>query len=102
MYGLFSVDTDKGFIHTTSIGFIDDYWAFYLSHIDEDGKVWIALYDQCFYIFNPKDGSWLHKMCYGAFRNAITDIMPFKRQPIDAFLIKPVVVSTFAFNFYTP
>ena len=102
VYGLFSVDTDKGLYTYHANRLIDDYWAFYLSHIDEDGKVWIGTYDQCFYIFNPKDGSWLHKMCYGAFRNAITDIMPLGRDSLLMLSDKNLLLYRPSLSTFTP
>lgn len=76
VYGLFSVDTRTGeFAYHPNVN-IDDYWAFYLSYIDEEGKLWIGTYDQCFFIFNPKTGSWLQKKCDSENRPVISDIVP--------------------------
>lgn len=63
VYGLFSV-------HTPTMKFtwypnhnIDDYFAFYISCIDESGVLWITTYDQCFYTFNPNNNQWQHQAC---------------------------------------
>ncbi|MBK8700750.1 MAG: histidine kinase [Saprospiraceae bacterium] len=62
-YGLFSVDTHKkSFTHYPNPD-IQDYWAFYLSHLDAKGKLWIGTYDKCFYTFDPAELKWMAHPC---------------------------------------
>lgn len=82
VYGLFSVDTRTGtFVYHPNAN-IDDYWAFYLNYIDKEGKLWIGTYDQCFYIFNPTSGLWIHKKCDSENQSVITDILPLGRDSL--------------------
>ncbi len=63
VYGLFSV-------HTPSMTFtyhphpdLNDYFAFYISHVDKNGTLWIGTYDKCFYTYQSKNGKWKHHIC---------------------------------------
>lgn len=102
VYGLFSVDTRNGIYTYHANKHIDDYWAFYLSHIDDEGKIWIGTYDQCFYIFNPKDGNWLHKACNTYYGNAITDIMPIGRDSLLMLSDKNLLLFRPSLSTFTP
>ncbi len=82
VFGLFSVNTQSGqFVYHPNEG-IDDYWAFYLCHIDSKGWLWIASYDKCFYIFDPDSGVWQHKKCGIKNGQKVTDILPLTRDSL--------------------
>lgn len=75
VYGLFTVNTRSGeFVYHPNPS-IDDYWAFYLCHIDPKGKLWIGTYDRCFYSFDPDTQMWVHQNC-GKNLQIVTDILP--------------------------
>ncbi|MBP6396918.1 MAG: histidine kinase [Saprospiraceae bacterium] len=76
VYGLFSVDTRTGQYTHHANPAINDYWAFYLSNIDADGRLWMGTYDQCFYIYNPATNIWVQGNCRELSTPKITDIRP--------------------------
>lgn len=63
VYGLFSVHTPSSSYTYYPNPEVDDYFAFALRHIDKEGILWIATYDQCFYTFDPKTKKWKHYTC---------------------------------------
>lgn len=60
VYGLFSVHTPTNTYTYYPNPNLDDYFAFAIHYIDSSGKLWIGTYDQCYYTFDPKLGTWSH------------------------------------------
>lgn len=63
VYGLFSVHTPTKTYTYHPNHLIEDYFAFVLHHIDQNGVLWIGTYDQCFYSYDPKTLLWTHFTC---------------------------------------
>jgi ligand-binding sensor domain-containing protein len=63
VYGLFSVHTPtKTFTYHPNAD-IEDYFAFVIRYVDDNGVLWIGTYDQCFYTFDPRNQKWTHHSC---------------------------------------
>lgn len=63
VYGLFSVHTPTKTYTYHPNQLIEDYFAFVLHHIDQNGVLWIGTYDQCFYSYDPNTRLWTHFTC---------------------------------------
>ena len=63
VYGLFSVDTRTMKFTYHEHPYPKDYFAFYISAISPEGKLWISTYDQCMYSFDPNKSLWIHHPC---------------------------------------
>lgn len=98
VYGLFSVDTRTLQYTYYSNPEIDDYFAYYLSHIDKNGVLWISTFDHCFYTFDSHSNIWTHHKCPEKNKNypdQMAVIQPYRDEGLlmlrmdDVFLYKP-------------
>jgi len=98
VYGLFSVNTRTLQYTYYPNPEIDDYFAYYLSHIDKNGVLWISTFDHCFYTFDPQSNIWTHHKCPEKNKNysdQMAVIQPYRDEGLlmmrmdDVFLYKP-------------
>jgi ligand-binding sensor domain-containing protein len=87
VYGLFSV-------HTTTLKYtlhpnpeVEDFFAFHIVHIDNDGTLWIATYENCFYSYQVKTGIWKHYDCPPKKNNSTDWVINVSRLSNDSLLI---------------